>query len=1078
MADLGNLKVKFSLDTSQFSHSMSDINRNLRGLKSEMNVAKAGGVDFQKSLDGLRNKSDILTRTFDVQKAKVSELKRQYDDSVKATGNNSKETENLAKRYNDAVAAMGRTEQQLKEVTDQIKKQTDPWHKLSSKLDEAGDKFTKFGEKAGAVGKELTMKVTAPIVGIGALMVKTGIDFEASMSNVAAISGATGGDLEKLEEKAREMGATTSKSASESADALGYMALAGWDTQQMLEGIEPVLRLSEAANLDLARASDLVTDSMSALGIEVEDLPGYLDMMAQASRKSNTTVDALMEAFLVAGGTLSSFNVPLEESAAILGILANRGLKGSEAGTALNAIFTNLTSGAGAAGKAMEKLGVSAFDSEGNFKGLEAVLLEVKNKTKDMTEEQQASFISAIAGKEHLKSFQGIMAGLGAEYGDLKEDIVASDGALNDMASTMQDNAKGNISAMKSAFEELSISFSTYLLPSVTKGIQFLTDLAQKFGEMEPEKKKLIVGFAAVAAAVGPMVLGVAKIATTIGMAMPLISAISTAIAGAGGLSAALVAISGPVGIAVAAVAALGAIGYTAYKGIKHATSDSIDEVDLFSDKVSESTQKAVGSFMELHDEAVVSLNQLNWSSSKITEEMAEDLVSKFQGMNEQIVVGLREKKDEALGIYQELFSKSKGISEEEQQAILESIENGYENRIVKTEEGTARIEEIYQTAANNNREITQKEMEEVEQIRQAMLDEALVVLTENEREQKVILERMQLQASEITARQAADVVKNSVQQKDLVVAEAEDQFSKIIAETIRQRDETGEITAEQAEQIISEARRQRDEVVFNAEEMHKRVVEEAKLQAGEHVQQVNWQTGEILKKWEVFTRDMIMKTARMSVEGKQKWNEFSTGVETAVGIMKDRAVKRFAEIAAEAGRKFIEAKNNIMNPIRDAKEKVSGFIAEIKGFFTNLRLKIPKPEMPRLPKFSLATSTKSILGKDITYPTGFHVNWNAKGAYFDRPVVFNSPYGLQGFGEAGGEIAMPAEGKHMHPFADAVFERLAKHFGTGEGKSQSVTNIFNVEGNLDSELYDELMEKQAREMDRSMYLNGMRKIL
>src|SRR5690606_15103373 len=151
-------------------------------------------------------------------------------------------------------------------------------------------------------------------------------------------------------------------------------------------------------------------------------------------------VDALMEAFLVTGGTLASFNVPLEESTALLGVLANRGYKGGEAGTAMNAIFTNLTSGLGASGKAMSKLGVSAFDANGNFKGLEATLFELKDKLSGMTEEQQAQYISMIAGKEHLKTFQALLAGLGDEYGDFKNDVSNASGALDEMYTVMTDN--------------------------------------------------------------------------------------------------------------------------------------------------------------------------------------------------------------------------------------------------------------------------------------------------------------------------------------------------------------------------------------------------------------------------------------------------------------------------------------------------------------------------------------------------------------------------------------------------------------------------------------------------------------
>ena len=237
-----------------------------------------------------------------------------------------------------------------------------------------------LGLAGKAIGASVKFTATAlaatatAVAGVAAASVKTGAEFEAAMSSVAATAGATEEEYKALEAAALEMGRTTSKTASESAAALEYMALAGWSVDQSIKGLPSILRLSEATGLDLARTSDLVTDSMSALGVTVDGLAGYLDIAAKANNKSNQTAEQLMEAYLGVGGTMKNLNVPLEESATALGVLANRGIKGSEAGTALNAIMVNLTTGSGKAGTMMEKLGISAFDAEGNFIGLEETL--------------------------------------------------------------------------------------------------------------------------------------------------------------------------------------------------------------------------------------------------------------------------------------------------------------------------------------------------------------------------------------------------------------------------------------------------------------------------------------------------------------------------------------------------------------------------------------------------------------------------------------------------------------------------------------------------------------------------------
>ncbi|OEH52992.1 phage tail tape measure protein [Oceanobacillus sp. E9] len=564
MVNVGSLRTTISLDSAQFQQGMAGVNRQLKSLKQEQKAVTSSGTGFARGLTEMRDKSDVLTRTLDLQRGKVQELQRRYEESKRATGENSKETQKATEAYNKAVAEMNRTEEQLKNLNAEIERQENPWNRLSEQMDNTGQKMQDFGRGMSDFGKNWTMKVTAPIVGAGALMLKTGMDFEQSMSNVQAVSGATGDDLAKLEGAAREMGSQTSKSASEAADGLYYMALAGWETEEMLGGLEPILRLSEAGAMDLGRASDLVTDSMSAMQIEVKDLPAYLDNVAEASRRSNTNIDALMEAYVVAGGNLAAFNVPLEESTAILGLLANRGLKGSEAGRALNAVMVNLTSGAGQAGAAMEELGISAFDSDGNFIGLEDTLRLVKDRTKDMTEEQKAQYISMLAGKEHLKSFQGMLAGLDEEYGELKGSVSDADGALNDMATTMQDNAQGNVTRLKSAFEELSIQFAEHLLPMFTAGVEKAQDLVEWFSELEDDTKKNIVTMAGLAAAVGPAAIVLGNLTTAVGGLLRVGGSLSKMIGTAKGAGMAgrigLLGLGGPTGLAIAGVAALGAV--------------------------------------------------------------------------------------------------------------------------------------------------------------------------------------------------------------------------------------------------------------------------------------------------------------------------------------------------------------------------------------------------------------------------------------------------------------------------------------------------------------------------------------
>ena len=308
--------------------------------------------------------------------------------------------------------------------------------------------------------------------------VSTYADFDQAMANTAAICGATADDYARLQQAALDMGKATTKTATESAEALGYMGLAGWDVNESIAGLEPILRLSEATQMDLATCSDLVTDSLSALGLQVDDLGEYLDVAAMANNKSNQTAQMLMEAYIAVGGTMKNLNVPIQESAAALGVLANRGIKGSEAGTALNAVISNLTTGTGKAGKMMDKLGISAFDSNGKFIGLAETLRVVDEATKGMTEEQRNAALAALGGKEHIDALNDLISGLNtttadgrSEWEALTDDLYNADGALSTMAATVTDTLQGAISIFGSAMDDMKIRLAQTFAPAAKDAI-------------------------------------------------------------------------------------------------------------------------------------------------------------------------------------------------------------------------------------------------------------------------------------------------------------------------------------------------------------------------------------------------------------------------------------------------------------------------------------------------------------------------------------------------------------------------------------------------------------------------------
>lgn len=427
-----------------------------------------------------------------------------------------------------AVSKLEKETQELDSTTNQSSKEfrkavesTEEYQQALDKLNASAGEFkSKVGDALNAIW-DIALKVgtalTSAAVAGGAAAVKIGSDFDTSMSKVLALSGAVGTEFDELREKAKEMGATTSKTAKESADALGYMALAGWDTQQMMEGLEPILRASEAGAMDLATASDLITDSMSAMGVSVSDLTHYLDVATKAQSSSNTSLEQLLNAYVVAGGSFKNFNVSLEESAALLGVLANRGIKGSEAGNALNSVLINLIGASGKSSEAMETLGVSAFDADGKFIGVTETLEQVSTALGKLDEEQRAVLTAQLGGKTQYDTLQALLSGVNEEYDVLLGKIEDSNGALEDTAKIMRDNLQGDITTLKSTLQDLGIEVNDRFTDAFREAVQVTTKEFAKLSN-EVSEDELGESLQKIGAAFAKCIEQIAKFATNTGI--------------------------------------------------------------------------------------------------------------------------------------------------------------------------------------------------------------------------------------------------------------------------------------------------------------------------------------------------------------------------------------------------------------------------------------------------------------------------------------------------------------------------------------------------------------------------------
>nr|WP_272493400.1 phage tail tape measure protein [[Clostridium] innocuum] len=412
------------------------------------------------------------------------------------------------------------------------------------------------------------MGVTTVIGGVGVAAVKTAADFDSAMSQVAAVSGATGKDFDALRNKAREMGAKTKFSATEAAEAMNYMAMAGWKTEDMLDGIEGVMNLAAASGEDLATTSDIVTDALTAFGLSAKDSGHFADILAAASSNANTNVSMMGETFKYCAPIAGALGFSAEDTAEAIGLMANAGIKSSQAGTALRTIMNNLAGDVKISGKAIGDVTIATTNADGSMRDLSDILSDCRSAFRNLTESEKAQAAESLVGKNAMSGFLALMNAGQGDIDKLSSAIDNCDGSAEKMATTMQDNLAGQLTILKSQLQELAISFGDILMPAIRSIVSKLQGFVDKLNGMDEGTKRTIVTIALLVASIGPLLVIIGTAISKIGVAMQGfvklangISKLKVAVQGGTGvlgkLGAALGGISAPVLAVVAVIAVL-----------------------------------------------------------------------------------------------------------------------------------------------------------------------------------------------------------------------------------------------------------------------------------------------------------------------------------------------------------------------------------------------------------------------------------------------------------------------------------------------------------------------------------------
>lgn len=526
------LQIDLSMKDMGVQRSISEIKRSFKGLNADLKLSNNNFKYSEKSLNSYKLRTRELSQAVKESKANVAALKAKYQEAARASGVNSKKAAQLRQEYSRQADNLNYLQNELDQTRDKYREMIavskSSVGRLGQTFSEIGPKIKSIGDSMKSVGRNMSLHVTAPIVaGFGAAMKKS-IDFDDTMRKVKATSGATGDEFNQLRTKALQMGRDTKFTASESAEAMNYMALAGWDTKDMLKGVGGVMDLAAASGEDLASVSDIVTDNLTAFGMKAKDSTHFADVLAQTSSKANTDVRGLGDAFKYAAPVAGALGYTVEDTSIAIGLMSNAGIKGEKAGTALRTMFTNLSKPTKAMKDEMDKLGISITDSNGEMLPMRDVMDQLRTKMGGLSKDQQAAAASTIFGKEAMSGALAVINASDEDYKKLTKSIDGSNGASKRMANEMEGGIGGAMRKMKSAIESLAISLGDALAPMLYKVAKWITSLANKFSNLPTGVQKTIAVVGLLAAAIGPLLMVFGVMASTIGTAITVLGSLMT----------------------------------------------------------------------------------------------------------------------------------------------------------------------------------------------------------------------------------------------------------------------------------------------------------------------------------------------------------------------------------------------------------------------------------------------------------------------------------------------------------------------------------------------------------------------
>lgn len=492
-------------EAEQLANTIQELSGELTENRGTLDAAEKAARALSETMDDAGGEAETLRSTISKQEDTLQQLKQRYVDVATEQGETSDEARELARQIQDLSSELHENKTKLSDAEYAADKLDNSLEEVESSAKKADDGFTMFKATLANLTADAIMRAVDGIKNLAGNVIELGQNFTSTMSEVSAISGATGEDFEKLEACAREYGATTVFSASNAAEALKYMSLAGWDADQSTSALGGVLNLAAASGMELGAASDMVTDYLSAFAMEAGDAAYFADLLSYAQSHSNTTAEALGEAYKNCAANLNAAGQDVETVTSLLEGMANQGYKGSEAGTAMAAIMRDITNGMKDGAIKIGETSVAVMDAQGNFRDLTDILTEVEAATNGMGDAERAVALSSTFTADSTKGLNLILNEGMDKIAGYEEELRGASGSAEEMANIMNDNLSGDVAAMNSAFEELGLKIYDALESKLRAGVQFITNgvipAIEWLGGHIPEVTIAVSGLGAVVAA-------------------------------------------------------------------------------------------------------------------------------------------------------------------------------------------------------------------------------------------------------------------------------------------------------------------------------------------------------------------------------------------------------------------------------------------------------------------------------------------------------------------------------------------------------------------------------------------------